>query len=414
MLVCSFFPIHILGQPNDPVAREAAKAWKQGNIPTLGKLAPKIKDKNARHYGLFLYTYVRGQYQETLKHYTLIDPQFAGHKTLGPPVLQAHLHLGKYEEARVFAVKRKMSKTQQVVLKMRAEEPLAVELNKTTEIAFAKHPLTPYFPAFAATLNGKKVLAHVDTGGAFLHMGKERAEKLGIKLIEAGKGKHATKTVNAYFGIAKSFQLGDAELTNVPVVVLPTLKGSQDFVIFGTNVLEQFLSTLDYPRKRLVLSPRKNTELRKEHERRFAQGVEVPFYLWDDHYMFARGGLSNAKSLNFFVDSGLVSLHFDTKSGKVRQAAFWGTTSLYESCGVPKELLEKKVFELPLPLSLGTLKQEGLFVLNKKKAILSTLGGVDIHGLISHTFLSRYTWTIDFDQRKYFFTDPTLKNSDRQ
>ncbi|UCF17903.1 MAG: hypothetical protein JSW59_10640, partial [Phycisphaerales bacterium] len=62
-------------------------------------------------------------------------------------------------------------------------------------------------------------------------------------------------------GMADSFTLGDAILENVPVVGMPTLTGQQDFIIFGTNVLQQFCSTLDYPNKKLLLAPRGNTEL---------------------------------------------------------------------------------------------------------------------------------------------------------
>lgn len=32
-----------------------------------------------------------------------------------------------------------------------------------------------------------------------------------------------------------------------------------------------------------------------------------------------------------------------------------------------------------------------------------TFGGVRIDGLISHAFLKRYAWTIDFDSREYTF-----------
>ncbi|MHC4153050.1 MAG: hypothetical protein ACYSSP_13280 [Planctomycetota bacterium] len=32
-----------------------------------------------------------------------------------------------------------------------------------------------------------------------------------------------------------------------------------------------------------------------------------------------------------------------------------------------------------------------------------SFGGVRIDGLISHAFLSKYSWTIDFDKHEYIF-----------
>src|SRR5262249_47453073 len=150
---------------------------------------------------------------------------------------------------------------------------------------------------------------HLDTGGTWLVMGPDRAKKLGIDLEEAGEGFQATRKVKLQRGVARSFTLGGATLENVPVVGVPTLEGPQDFVIFGTNVLQQFHSTIDYPNKKLLLSPRGNTELAKKHmEVHKTKPVEVSFYMWGDHYMFARGGFGTHKDLNYFVDSGLVAL----------------------------------------------------------------------------------------------------------
>ena len=68
-------------------------------------------------------------------------------------------------------------------------------------------------------------------------------------------------------------------------------------------------------------------------------------------------------------------------------------------------LVDKGVFESPLPLSLGTLEQKGLLVLASKKVPFSTFGGVKIHGLLSHAFLKNYAWTLDFDCREYLFSE---------
>lgn len=62
-------------------------------------------------------------------------------------------------------------------------------------------------------------------------------------------------------------------------------------------------------------------------------------------------------------------------------------------------------FESPAALCLGPLCQERpLFVVGA--AGDTTFGGVRIDGLISHAFLKRYVWTIDFDARTYQFAEP--------
>ena len=84
-------------------------------------------------------------------------------------------------------------------------------------------------------------------------MSPEKAQKLGIDVVPAGSGFHGSHRTALSSGLARSFRIGGALLENVPVTILSTLTGEQDFVILGTNLLEPFLATLDYPRARLVL-----------------------------------------------------------------------------------------------------------------------------------------------------------------
>lgn len=182
--------------------------------------------------------------------------------------------------------------------------------------------------------------------------------------------------------------------------------GAQDFVIFGTNVLQRFLSTVDYPSGRLILSERGNAEAERAHRALLdGEAIEVPFYMWGDHYMFARGGVGARRDLTWFIDSGLVSLHPDGR-GAVRQAALIGARADYAEWGVDPSRV-KDVFELPLPLSLGPLEQGGHLVLARDDGPPARdLGGVRIDGLLSHAFLSRYAWTLDFDRRVYELRRP--------
>jgi len=288
---------------------------------------------------------------------------------------------------------------------MLRENPLKVTLDKLTVIPFAKGQLHEFFPDFEVLLNGEKVIAHVDTGGTFLHMAPVRAEKLGIELIPGAKGFHGSRRVDIYHGIAKTFRIGDVLLENVPVGALASLVGQEDFIIFGTNLLQQFLSTLDYPNKRLILSPPDNSQLRKEHLAMLpANQVKIPFFMGGDHYMFVRGGVGEHRNLNFFIDSGLVSLH-PSKEG-LRQAAFTAPPNSFIKWGFKPEEVKKRIFESHLPLILGSLEQEGhLFLAGKEeKDSWGKFEEVRIDGLLSHAFLKQYVWTIDFSERIYIFS----------
>jgi len=388
---------------------KAWKAWQNGDISQAAEIAAKLAEtKSAAPAGqhiLFLKAFVTGKYEEALGIYKKIDPAYPKYAELDNVVIDAFRHLGRFPEAEKFAQSRGKEKHVLELLKMLKENPLKVTLDKLTVIPFAKGQLHEFFPDFEVILNGEKVTVHIDTGGTFLHMAPARAEKLGIKLIPGGKAKHGSRSVDIYHGIAKTFRIGDALFENVPVGALASLVGQENFIIFGTSILQQFLSTLDYPNKRLILSPRDNSQLRKDHLALLpADEVKIPFYMAGDHYMFVRGGVGEHRDLNFFIDSGLVSLH--PGKGGIRQAAFTAPPNSFIRWGFKPEEVEKKVFDSHLPLSLGPLEQEGHLVLagKEEKDSWGKFAEVRIDGLLSHAFLKHYAWTIDFNKRIYIFS----------
>jgi hypothetical protein len=120
--------------------------------------------------------------------------------------------------------------------------------------------------------------------------------------------------------------------------------------------------------------------------------------------MFARGGLGPRNDLNWFVDSGLVSLHPDGNGG-LRQASFTSSKRRFTQWGVSGADIRRGHFESPVPLRLGSLVEDAP-LMAVGPAGDQSLGGVRIDGLISHAFLKRFAWTIDFDTREYRFAPP--------
>jgi hypothetical protein len=389
----------MVGQEPKASAADAWEAWKKGDVEEALKTAEALAESAERTHLLFLCAHVKGEYEKAIGLHAEIDGEYGKLDELDEPMVQSYLHLNRAADALAFLEMPGKTDKSQKLAELQAKSPLKVTLKKITEIPFAKHQLTRWFPAFKAELEGEDLTVHIDTGGTFLIMGPGRAKKLGIELHEAGMGHHGSRAVKMSVGIAKKFALGDAVLENVPVATLASLKGPQDFVIFGTNIFEQFLSTMDYPNQRLILSPRGNEKETKKHMKMLeGDRTEVPYFMWGDHYMFARGGFGEHKDLNFFVDSGLVAI--DPTNG--RQACFMSSAKLYKKWGVDAELVKKRFFETPVPISLGPLEQKNQYFMPTKSPV-STLGGVRIDGLLSHGFLCKYSWTLDFDRRVYVF-----------
>ena len=84
-------------------------------------------------------------------------------------ILNAYLHLGRYQEAATFAQAMALPERERAWLDARAERPPTVRLDRTTVVPFAEDNfLGDLMPAVEVELNGTHLVAHLDTGGAFI------------------------------------------------------------------------------------------------------------------------------------------------------------------------------------------------------------------------------------------------------
>ena len=312
------------------------------------------------------------------------------------------MHLDAIADAAAFArARRDVPAVTIRRLEAHAERPLRIALDGATVVPGADHPLAELLPTFPAMINGHAVTVHVDTGGTFLVMGPDRARALGIATTAAGTDRaHLDlQLVEMAYGIADRVAIGGARLEQVPVDVLSTLTGEGDLVIVGTNLLERFLSTLDGPGRRLILSRRDDPVAEAAHRALIpGSAAVVPFLLWGDHFMFARGGFGADGERNFFVDNGLVFAV--PGEGGPRQASFAASKRQLKRLGLGGADRRRGYLESPLPLALGPLTQDRPIVV-VGAAGEHSFGGVRIDGLVSYGFLKRYVWTIDFDAHEY-------------
>lgn len=89
-------------------------------------------------------------------------------------------------------------------------------------------------------------------------------------------------------------------------------------------------------------------------------------------------------------------------AGEPRQASFTSSKRRLTQWGTPGADIRRGFFESRDPLTLGPLGEDRPMIV-VGPAGDQTFGGVRIDGLISHAFLKRYAWTIDFDSREYTF-----------
>ena len=200
------------------------------------------------------------------------------------------------------------------------------------------------------------------------------------------------------YGRVEAVRIGGLTVRGVPVAVVDL-----DRPVVGTGFLRQFLPTIDYPNGRLVLRPRTDQgRAAFRAELAGARPVEVPFALALTHLIVARGSLDDQAPLTFILDSGL-----QDELGSV----FAAPPETLAAAGIPipdttEDVRETGAGHVPLQvarfpidrLGLGPLVQHdvtgffGVFPDAWREA-----AGFPIHGLVSHGFLRRYAWTLDFE-----------------
>jgi predicted aspartyl protease len=130
----------------------------------------------------------------------------------------------------------------------------------STEISFV--PVTEGMNKFrgfglGVKINGQDWRLQIDTGASGVFVDRTVAKSAGLEPVTTGKmsgiGDGGAK--NGYTAYAKSIQIGSLEFHDCNVYVLD----SQSVVglngLIGTDVFSNFLVTLDYPMRKLALSP---------------------------------------------------------------------------------------------------------------------------------------------------------------
>jgi hypothetical protein len=404
-------------------AADAWEAWRAGDIEAARSRATEVLSRGAsvdeaRHI-LALAAHVQGDHAAAITTYHAIGRRYGRLSELDDPILWSHVRLGNIEAARAFAEGRGLlkSKAAREQLRLALEKPLSVESSGVMDIPFTDDEFTPLMPGVAIQLNGQSLVARLDTGGSFVHLSRRCAQALGIAHAGRERGFAALVRESVSYGIA-DLDLGGGRIRNVPVHVhaddtLPVetigrVFGAKIDLIIGTNLFARFLTTIDVPGRRLVLSGRGDARARIAHLACLSGRVHrVPFIVLGSHLMIAPGRVGD-RPMNFFIDSGLAA--FNHEQG---QAGLLLPRRTLESWSV-RQPPGGRFAEIPWSVALGSAERCGLtaFVVGDGTwRRLADWSHLDVTALLSHAYFKRYTWTLDFDSQIYWLHEAAPENA---
>lgn len=405
------------GSPrNDPILGFAWTAWERGDFAQAeteaGRLVSDPGSSDAGYLILALVDHVHGRHQSAIARYERIDPHYRWRDKLIEPILWSHLGAGNFDDAVAHARRHRLGSVTVDRVCLAQERPLAVSIEEVAELPFTGDELSAYMPGLDGRLNGHDIVARLDTGGSYIHVSSETAERLGIETIGCDSGFASLSRTRLCYGVA-DLELGPISLTNVPVTVhseglsaAPFAEhfGSPMDAIIGTCILRQFLTTVDGPNARMLLSARDDALAASEHVGRLqGDASEVPFAVWGDHLMIAQGKVAGRGATSLFVDSGLVMV-----TPEQGQAALLLSTTRLHALKVPAA--DDLPFT-PVPNQSGFpgAYREDLLAYPVRQGTwrgYGDWGGMDVAALIGWGYLKHYSWTIDFSRRVFVFRLP--------
>lgn len=253
-------------------------------------------------------------------------------------------------------------------------------------------------PRIRVEIDGLEVEARIDTGGDLLTLSPDVATAIGVEPVATATGSFGGgATGSVAYGRVDTVCLEDVRVEGVPVSIM-----GLDSPVVGTGFLRQFQATLDYPRRRVVLRPPQSP---------VPAGARVPFALAATHLLIARGSLDDVGPLTFLLDSGLQDDHGGAFAAPAATLAAAGIAApeLTEMMGESGAgHLTQRYGRFPVGrLTLGSLAQGGLLGLyGVFSDVWRHAAGFPIHGLVSHGFLCRYAWTLDFETMTSTFAEP--------
>jgi len=251
--------------------------------------------------------------------------------------------------------------------------------------------------AVEVAIGGQNVLAMLDTGAADVILGDDLATSLGVVAqarTPIGGG------VEVGHGQVPEIQIGDARIRNVPVDTFPAQSisdmageaGARVRAVLGMRMLDAFQVTVDVDAGTFELvrrGPRCKSDLRKRRV-----GARVPFWVHETHFVYVKAELNGAEGM-YLVNTGM------------RGAAITGTQLAYAHAGIgtpPLRRGEMPMVKVPSVALARNVQVENVLGAYGVPEQTETSDGFRLDGMLGLDLLSRWRWTIDFDEQRFYFS----------
>jgi len=383
----------------------AEKLYQLGNFAQSQEvLKPLLGNLKALYLNAKI-EYMNGNYSEAEKQYTMLQSsEFNNEAEQGLELV--YYQTGQYSKA------KNLSSPSEIGTMMMAfgdKKPYQIEWNGANKavVVFAEpEPL----PLIQAKIRDEMYSFIIDSGAGDTVLDVELSKTLGIEAIATHTGVgagDATATVN--YGILDDITLGEVTISAVPVTIMSTKPFSivynnevEIHGVIGVGIFKQFFPIVDYPAGQLILYPR-------DKKISLENAIEIPYALASSHLIISKGEV-NGREVNVFMDSGLAvpSVGILLSSDTVHYTGIAvSEAESVESIGAGG-VTEFQISEFTVDtFKLGTLPESkdlyGLLGIFPESMYFNEKGGFFIDALISHEFLKRYKWAVNFDSMKMIF-----------
>ncbi len=375
--------------------------WSKAEIDQAEEVAQSNINTNEGKHLIGNILQVKGKYHEAIEVYNAISSDYDEYEKVQISKFNIYFfHLKELDKAK--ALIKLIKDKEATIYAASMNQPMTVECSGTFTVPMlVNEPLNPYIPIVASTINGKKQNIAFDTGGNYLILSKSAAESLEIDYDTTlfFEGKQGYSTSRMWVGTVDDLVLGNnLKLKNVPVTILEEM--NTEIIIFGTNILKEFYSTIDYPNNQFVFTTKDKPELINAHKKKYA-GSKMKFIMWGDHYMMGKGTY-NGKLINMFFDSGLVVV--GQANGAIAQSWLCLSKESMDNLEIDEKenTSTNKVTATNDILNFANMDNENV-VLSLSGSGDFSFGGIKCDLLVSHGVIKNYAWTIDFENMEYMF-----------
>ncbi len=263
-------------------------------------------------------------------------------------------------------------------------------------------------PLVEVTINGKKVVFFIDTGGAEICLDTDFAHELGIPLFNGPIGVFSGgQTAPSLAGRIDSIGVGDWVVKNVPVQTLALrqlskmLGTKQINGVVGTIFLSHFLSTIDYRNHQLVLR-RKTKQNLDALLAASPKAVKVPIWLAGDHFIIGWGQVNALPPALLFVDTGVAGAGVKLASSVIKEAGITLDEKKASAGQGGGGSFTTVPYVVPL-LALGSIKEKNVLGIYDGPFPVENSLGFFCAGSPGHDFFKPYALTIDFTNMQLIF-----------